>query len=200
MATLPDIGALVLVPRTNLPLTKLTEPKTFTTIPAEIRLKIYELLFIEIQVKEVSWIEEPPHAPAQGITRRQLKPFQPLAILAVNKMIRREAVGVAARCPIHLQIYGPLSHRGFQPPPPPVPRQQVQSVVTNKPFWNFDESFPYADRMQYPNISVIKLERMLVQAPETHLRSFQSTPRSRPESAHQHPIRALDRQSTVQVP
>jgi hypothetical protein len=160
------MAALVLAPRTNLTPKKLAEPKTFTTIPVEIRLKIYQLLFVEIQLKEVSWIEEPPHVPAaHGVTRRQLKPSRPLAILAVNRMTRNEALGVAARCPIHLHIYGPLSHRGFQPPPPPVPRHQVETVVTNKPFWNFDESFPYADRTLYPNINVIKLDRMLSDAP-----------------------------------
>ncbi|OCT47172.1 hypothetical protein CLCR_02513 [Cladophialophora carrionii] len=199
----PDIDTLALALRTNLPLTKRPQPKALT--PAELRLRSYTLLSGETQVKEVSWIEEPPHA------QHRSHPLQAKAISTTchPSSQRTDRDRSTQR-----------SKSASNPPTdlwPPFPQRlstcqckylisKFQSVMTNKPFWNFDETLVYADISQHPNIGLSDrnaccqitplpggiMRQHLIDGPRfhataLHLRSLQPAPRPRPESAGQLP-------------
>jgi len=169
MSTLPDVGALALVPSMKPPPAEQSSPLTFTTIPLEVRLKICRLVLAKITVKEVTWIEEPPDdghqdEPAKAITHRNITPSHALALLRVNKQVHQEVLPLVALCPIYLQLYKPMGYWEEAEFPSAVCQQIVQ-VVTNMSLWCFTKNFAYGNWFVYPNVYLIELEQAASEAP-----------------------------------
>ncbi|KAJ9610678.1 hypothetical protein H2200_005455 [Cladophialophora chaetospira] len=197
MSTMPDVGALTLMPsqtdpptnnpatdartvetlpvevasgpQSSLPTTKPTRKLSkFETLPVEIRLKIYEYLFVCIDFKQVSWLEDPDDAPWDKVIHRKVRPVNALAMKMVTKDIEWEVINVLKDCPIHVEVYGPHSLRGFETKELGLSRwacAQVEKVAMNMSLWDLHYITPFVDDKKFRDLRLLKLEKYAAYGP-----------------------------------